>query len=570
MGSRGSHYSLSTTPYSLKLHDSTRRALSLLTFFLLGPILTIGILFGIGLRHLPSNARQFERLLSSRTGLDWSVETIDYRRPDLVRLKNTAISHFQVSKPLFHASEIDLSFVPCLNRDEFFPGIEIPEPTEAPPWGILGFSNRIPAIRSKPEGFWRILIPRAVVQLEDIAPENVTELIEEGFFKILARFSTLSDEPVQIVLDEIVVRGPHGAPDSKTATDRLRFVVGNFYRTSDKVRSDWTFQIPTVSETETQHFSVAAYRGSGGFEIALKTGEYPIPCNFAALFSSTFRPFSGGRFSGEISGEFRKGGLDSWTIRMRNAFFRNLDVASFTAEYTPFEVTGTVHGLEIKQAEFGRNMFAAEGWLYVVNGSIEQTLFNRLVDRFSLTVDPASILEAPFGSIPFDHSVVFFRLMQDGAAFWTEQGDNLFMSRSGDGVRSQPMTVFFPASNNRQPISYHAIMSALAPDTAPIVPLTPGSQKIISILPADSFSRPIRLPDGRPNPSAPPEMQAVRPIAPQPAPANVQPRTADPWSVPLSLPISPPRSEPPTPPPTFDAAVPQPAEAGIPFSLSIQ
>ena len=56
------------------------------------------------------------------------------------------------------------------------------------------------------------------------------------------------------------------------------------------------------------------------------------------------------------------------------------------------------------------------------------------------------------------------------------------MARDGDGVRAHPMSVHFPM-DHRRPVSYHAILSLLAPDTAPVVPLTPSLKKLYSVIP---------------------------------------------------------------------------------------
>jgi len=55
----------------------------------------------------------------------------------------------------------------------------------------------------------------------------------------------------------------------------------------------------------------------------------------------------------------------------------------------------------------------------------------------------------------------------------------IFVARKA--TAASPMDVYLPRTKSSIP--YPAILAAFAPDTAPIVPLTPGSRKIIGILP---------------------------------------------------------------------------------------
>ncbi len=62
------------------------------------------------------------------------------------------------------------------------------------------------------------------------------------------------------------------------------------------------------------------------------------------------------------------------------------------------------------------------------------------------------------------------------------------MYRRGNSFRTENMNVLFPQENPR-PISYHALLSLLAPPDANIIPWTPLSQQIFSMLPADALQQ---------------------------------------------------------------------------------
>ncbi|MDR0705229.1 MAG: hypothetical protein LBF88_09590, partial [Planctomycetaceae bacterium] len=85
----------------MTLHDQTRRIISLLLFFILGPLLTLGILAGIMLRKIPANARQFEYNAAVQTGLTWKIDAVEYRSLHGVRLKNVRLLDSFSAKTIF-------------------------------------------------------------------------------------------------------------------------------------------------------------------------------------------------------------------------------------------------------------------------------------------------------------------------------------------------------------------------------------------------------------------------------------------------------------------------------------
>lgn len=522
----------------MRFSDQTRRLITLLIFFLLGPLLTLGILAGIGLRRLPYNARLFERNLSIQTGLDWNIEAVDYRSPENIRLKKVRLIDPSLDKPLYFAPQIDLIYVSSVLREDCFPDIESSaETAETVGLSVAGSAQKVAANAQKilsggkrPKGFWRISIPESSLRLNIANQAGASQLVGEHFNRILSRFSNLSGEPIQIVLDKVEIFLPNrestgnqlnqtngGAGRAKNTNDSffVRFIAGNVYRTPKTIRSDWFFQMPAVSETEKQAVSIEQDRKSGVFRLTLKTEEQPISCELASLFCPAFQSFGpGSRFSGEISGQYRPGLSQGWNIRLRNAFLNDLDLARFASAYTPAAVSGNVQ-LSIASANFGDGPFEAQGWIWVRGGSLERSLFHRLVDRFALQVNPEGLVDAPLEDYPFDDCMINFRLQADGIVFWSGDSRNVFMTRNGDGMKKHSMAVFF-TQRNMQPISYHSILSLFAPDSAPIVPLTPGIQKLVSIIPTDSFTPGTNLqrqsiPQFRPQsetPSASPRMFA--------------------------------------------------------------
>jgi hypothetical protein len=502
------------------LHDQTRRIISLLLFFILGPLLTLGILAGIVLRKIPANARQFEYNAAVQTGLTWKIDAVEYRSLYCVRLKNVRLLDPLSANTIFFAPEIDWQYIVSENCDKFFPGIEISAHSD---------NQTFPFITQiRPNGFQQIFVPDSVLTFDhddSVSAVAVRDVLE----KILARFHFLSEEPVQFVFENVGVFSTYSKKRPDERPDRFRFVRGNLYRTKNEIRSGWEFQVPEFSELETQRFYVVQPFHSNGVEIMLRTGKIPLPCELAAVFCPVFRNFgNGSRFSGEFSVE--KNNDSKYpeippTLRLNNVSFKDVEIAPLAKEYTPFSVSGIMRDLQINHASFGTNIFTAEGCFQIVDGSIEKTLFQRFIERFRLTVQPSDILDSPREMIPFTACAVHFRLQPDGAVFRPDElWHNALMHTIPDAAELGKMAVYFP-DENRQLISYHTLFSIFAPDTAPVVPLTPGLKNLFFVLPIHDSSTS--------NGHSANSNQTVKPIirnAPIPVQAEIKPTIADPVS----------------------------------------
>jgi hypothetical protein len=469
------------------LHDQTRRIISLLLFFILGPLLTFGILAGIVLRKIPANARKFEYNAAIQTGLTWKIDAVEYRSLYCTRLKNVRILDPFSAKTIFFAPEIDCQFIVAENFDKFFPGIETNSDHSDKP--IAPFLSSIQSNGIRSNGFHQIFVANSVLTFDHDSASAVA--VRDTLEKILARFHLLSETPIQFVFENVGVFSVYSKKRTDERPDRIRFVRGNLYRTKNEIRSDWEFQVPEFSELETQRFSVIQKRPANSVEITLRTGKIPIPCELAAVFCSAFRHFgNGSRFSGEFSVEKNSNTEIPPTLRLKNVSFKDIDLSPFALKYTPFSVSGTMCDLQISQAILGRNLFTAEGCFQIVDGLIEKTLFQRIIERFNLVVKPSDILESPRRMIPFTACAIHFRLQPDGVIFRPDDlWHNALMHQVPDASGLGKMTVYFP-DENRRLISFHTFFSIFAPDTAPTVPLTPGLKHLFFLLPIDDFQPP--------------------------------------------------------------------------------
>jgi len=480
----------------MALHDQTRRTLALLIFFLFVPILTFGLVAGIVVRKSSWNARLYEQAVAAHTGLNLRIASVEYRTPNCVRFRNVDVLDTSMGTPLFHAPEVDWTFVPSEKLDDAFPGListkkgggENRPSLES----FVSFFAAAFSVHSNASGFYRLAIPQAEVRFETLTSEESAKKTQELLFELVSRYRKTTEVPIQIVIEEVNLQLHNDGQRKTPLPDSVRFVQGNLYRAEESVHSDWRFQIPDVSELETQHFSIEERQTVKGpertlcFSNRLETA-YPkvIPCELSGAFSSFFHPFSkDSHFSGEIKAEYRPSEIGSpWTFRLADLYLKGMDIAQFTAEYTSFPVWGTID-VQIIHATFGNGFFSANGWLEVRQGNMDRVLFNRLVEGFTLKVEPEGVLESmTTPMVPFDQCVVSFRLGGDGALFWNDNSvpPNLFMVRKPLSPDISGMSVFLPAAKN--PIPYPKVLAAFAPDGAPSIPVTAETQKILTVLP---------------------------------------------------------------------------------------
>ena|GEM_PF-2142037 len=471
----------------LQLHEQTQRFILLLVFYLLGPILTLGIIGGIVVRKLPGNARTWERALTQHTGLHWKIGSVEYRSPNFTRLHNIEILDEAAQRPVFRATQIDIQRMTGTPREKVFPGI-MPDSTAGNSSGLTAvLENTFPYFRSH-NRFWQITVPVSALDFGESSSEDSALLIQNLLRKVFARFDALAEVPVQLVLEQVGIRSEHSLQKGEDQLDILHSVQGNIYRMPTELRSDWSFQIRGISDMDWEHRERLSFTLSltDTLEISFQSGRQPIPCDLAAVFCAPFQRFSGGTFEGKFSHSLRSGRAETQTTRLEEVIFRNIPLAPLIQPHTTFAVEGTVVDLRFSPAIISAEGIYAEGSMAVIDGAVEKALFHRWVDRFDLTVEPESILEAPMPLIPFSACAIYFRLQPDGIDFWADQRwRNAIMHYQENDLSPSVYTVFLP--QNRRPVSYNEVMSIFAPDSAPMVPLTSGMQSLLPHIPVPAL-----------------------------------------------------------------------------------
>ena len=474
----------------MQLHEQTQRFILLLIFYLLGPILTLGIIGGIVLRKLPANARHWERTLTQQTGLLWKIGSVEFCSPGFIRLHKVRIldDTFQKSDappvPIFYAGQIDIRRITESSWDKIFPGISTVSGGKSPIGGGLTsiITGVLPSFRAE-EPFWQITVPESILSFKDYSSEHSALTVQNMLRKVFARFESLADVPVQFVFNEFYLISAHSLKrgGGEVEADLFSLVQGNIYRTSAEIRSDWSFEIKGISEIDRLHLSFTLSL-TDTLEIAFRTGrQRAIPCDLAAVFYPSFKSFSGGSFLGEYVLSTRSG-HNAQTIRLNNAMFVNVPLAPLVSSYTDFAVAGTIANLQFTQAIFGAEGISAEGSFHVQDGVIESALFHRCVGNFGLKVEPESILDSEMRMIPFTASAILFRMHQNGIDFRADQRwFNALMYQESTTTDEPLWAAYFPPQ--RRTVTYHELMSIFVSDSAPTVPLTTGTQSLLPHIP---------------------------------------------------------------------------------------
>ena len=468
----------------------------LLVFFLLGPILTLGIVGTIVLRKLPANARNWEQTLSQQTGLHWKIKSVEFRSPGFVRLHEVTILDDAVKppRPIFRATHIDVQRKTDQRKEKIFPGI-VKNPDESPIWSGLTniVTSSFPSFRSDDQ-FWQITIPASVIVFNDYTGENSALLVQNILRKVFSRFETLADVPVLFIFEQLYViseRSLKKEGNKIDRTDLFQAVQGNIYRTPSEIRSDWSFEIKDISDVDRLYLSFTLSL-TDTLEIVFRTGRQPIPCDLAAVFCSPFQNFSGGAFCGEYMFSARSG-HHSHTIRLNDAIFVNVPLVPLVGPYIDFSVAGTIVDLRFERAVYemeggtAKNLDAV-GSLRVKNGAIEKALFHRCVGNFQLNVKPENVLDLPERMIPFSACAIRFRLQPGGIEFsadelWEdkERGDAI-MYLEGDSIGS-PLKMIVRLPQQRRIVTHEELMFMFTANGAPVVPLTTRSQSLLQRVP---------------------------------------------------------------------------------------
>ena len=216
----------------MKFHEQTQRFILLLVFYLLGPILTLGIIGGIAVRKLPHHAQNWEHSLTQQTGLHWNIHAVEYRSPNFVRLHHVQILDESAQHPLFQAKYVDIRRMTDSSLDKIFPGISTAtmsqEHTGLTALAIPFVDGFLPFFRSN-DWYWQVSVPISLLDFKEHPGDNSALLVQNMLRKVFARINTLSEVPIQFVFEQVAVRSEYSMEHSANQVDLFQSVQGNMY-----------------------------------------------------------------------------------------------------------------------------------------------------------------------------------------------------------------------------------------------------------------------------------------------------------------------------------------------------
>jgi hypothetical protein len=503
------------------LHDYTRRFLTLTLFFLLGPTLSVLVLGVIVCQKLPVAVRKHEQIILNQTGLNVRIDSVSELRPGETRYTNLRLIDSETKKTVLSCPELIITFVRTTNLKRFEPVDTLSENgetetvTAAVDVGEVGdntdtitvitenrqtnlfdvVTDYIPFYR-KGVGFWRVTAPQITVHFDRVPADVGGAQLKEFLFALLAHRRGPKDSPLEFTVDTLEIKTPvevRNGDASNTPLDlTLTFFGGRFYSTERSTRVDISWAFPHFSPSSVVAFHAVRSRTgsvpSTHITFSVPKNEY-VPVTLLSSFVPQFEQLGKlCRFSGTIQCDHLptpnlQTGITretAWNVMWKDVSLRGIDLKKFANDYTSFNLTGVI-SVEVTSAIYNDSLVTANGWADIVNGTIERELFQRLTKDFALIVEPKEFIEKfPGEQVPFDKCLFCFNITPGEVMFTAYKGSykNMIMqSREGImEVSTQPTTT---------PISIPTLLSSMVKTDTPSIPWTPGTAKIMEVLPSD-------------------------------------------------------------------------------------
>ena len=433
------------------MHDSSRRLLTVSIFLVLGPLLTAALLGAITVRKTPIAAHWEAETIRIATNRNAKIKSVNYLRPDLVRLNDVKILDPQTGNPLLYCPVVELHYdlkeLPGILRKCVVEEMVI----ELYP-------------KSKYEDVEKIV--KTVLELpRKQLPDNLLFDIANVEIKVVG---TVPEESYQLTS----LRGKYVANSGKDET-LFMFNMGN-----DVVSEPIRFTLQKTEENETT--------------LELSSDKTVMPGKLLTLFVPGLSVLGDDfRFSGTILAKSQS--KTDWTFSLENTTIRDGNLRSFAAFVTPYRATGQLN-FSIKSVNFqtigGENRFLnANGWFQIQNGTIAKDLLKKIVEQFGLIPNPRHLTQVyrnpdPISrfprvpELPIENAIVQFDLNPSGAVFQSinspDSGLVLSINRENN--------YYIPKKMEQTRVSYSDLLHSLMPVNAELVPLTPHSQRVINLL----------------------------------------------------------------------------------------
>jgi len=447
------------------MKDRTRRSLAVLLFLVFGPTVTVALIGWIVLRRSPL-AVQFEtNSICTATGIDLKIDSVEYLRWNLWKYGQVELPHPNTGQPFVVFSDLE-------NR--------LLQPKVS--WLGTLFSPLLPG--KSTDSFRRINSPSVSIALKsqtDIAVLSHLLLNQFG-----DRFADRTTGLAFIFNEFELIR----------QEDRLKMtlVEGRFRSEDGRCSLECKFNLHENSTQEPILFRITRQRNNSPEEpellVELRTDMTEVPVRFLAIFFPGLASLGPEAFfHGNVLGEFSK---KKWTVKFDDMTIFNADLKTLGAELTPYRLSGQLQiGITLARMEFIGNQsrfLDADGYMSIIDGSIERTLLARLVDDWQLSPTPnhetnpmyqntnlLSVLSQERQEIPFAEVLFSVFLGRDGVSIRPMKQHGLIIEMDKLGHYKYHL----PKQVGAHPIPYSDILNSFSPNTAEVLRITPQIQRIL-------------------------------------------------------------------------------------------
>jgi hypothetical protein len=435
-----------------RLHDQTRRRVSMGGFLLLCVVPVAGVSLWCAARHWPGRVEAEARRLSREIGLQVSLEGVRYLRPGVVRYEKLRLADPETGRTVLGCSALEARWTKT--ADDSGPRV----------WS-LGLVATTP----------------------DIEAANFNQLAQ-----LLGRLlRSQTGQPVaeaRLTSKEARLRW---AEDSLTLTS-----VEAGFGTSPQGAQIWaSFSLADAETAKPVRIRVArnCQIAPAATDFELDTGGATLPCQAVAMGLSIpqlLTPHS--RFAGSI---WASRSAEGWSGQMAGQLLE-VDLGRLMTDFSPYELSGTAQlGIESARFRAGR-LEEVTGTLAAGPGMVSRSLLDAAVGRLGLVRGAEPQTPGPLA--PYEWLALAFRIDASGLELrgrCPAAGPGAILIDRRNRLLSEPVI---------QPRPVVTLVRTLVPGSGLEVPATEQAAWLIRYLPPaqathdDGFQAPPPRPDAHP------------------------------------------------------------------------
>ena len=558
-----------------KLHDKTRRWLTLSIFLLLGPALLLFVLGKVCSRHSIRTVAEWETLLTSSLGKTVEIESVAFPAPGVVRFSQMRIidpinGEMLALVPQWELIEIigemPQHIDPAPKDDNSVTGFDDSYILQASyKRGLTGsigfaFSN---VFRAKQPRYWHCEIPslscadEIIPHAKDLLFDCMARQPEPNGAATDARSFGVRPAVLFIGKVDIVFQSQNASeaeafanPSSKRNVDSetIKNVCFEFRPSADQTDLLAVFLLDEqTTDTEPYRFSASRTRQPDvTTRVQLTTGEAGIAAQLLAHVEPFFERFgTQSRFRGTVIAENRgdKNKQQTRSLELKQASFANVSLDTFLSRALSFQLTGTADRINLHEATFRSDavdhkatnpdalrLEYAKGEVINARGMGWWPGLRQLIQGTNLFVFPQT-------ANPPDTDITF----RDGTFAFVFDSQGIRLLPEIRQEQNMPLLVVDNHCSIHWPdplhiIRYNSLLGALARVNSPQIPLMTETQYLISTLP---IAIDTNDPSVNAIPVQPYQQQAMQPIMPAMPQPSIQQPTPQPEAVPPLVAVAP-------------------------------